>query len=143
MYSLYEGSVKVGFESKTVYELLDKLPDTKGEEEFGAESFHGDVFAYDHDEWADWINFLLHDEGGLAMDLEDGETTEELLSGWLRDRKLPRELRRGQTVVCIDGGGDLEEFWHVFDGDPDVETINDMLNRCMPDYGYRIVAERP
>ena len=141
MYSLYEGSVKAGFESETVFELLDKLPDTEGEGEFGSQVFHGRAYAYDREGWEDWIRFLLDDEDGFALDLEDWETVESRLAGWLKDRGLPRELGDGQVVVCVDRDSDLEERWRVFDGDPDLATINEMLSWCAPDYGYRIVYE--
>lgn len=144
MYSLYEGSVEAGFEGGTVYELLDGLPDAEvdDEDEYGSQAFHGSVYVYDREGWNDWVRFLLEDEGGLAEDLEDGGTVEGLLADWLRERRLPRELVAGQVAVCVRRAGDLEERWRVFDGDPDPESVNEMLSWCAPDYGYRVVRER-
>ena len=144
MYSLYEGSVKIGFDSETVYELLDRLPDdgADGEGEYGPQEFHGRVYAYDREDWADWIYALSNeDDGYLIDDLEDGDTVEGLLAGWLKDRRLPRELSAGQIAVCVMRAGDLEERWRMFDGDPEPEAVNEMLSWCAPDYGYRVVRE--
>lgn len=66
---------------------------------------------------------------------------EGLLTGWLKGRRLPRELASGQVAVCVMRAGDFEERWRVFDGDPDLESVNEMLSWCAPDYGYRIVHE--
>lgn len=144
MYSLYEGSVKVGFEGGTVYELLEGLPDDDAavEGEYGPCEFHGKVYVYDREGWDDWIYALSNDDDGyLIEDLEDGDTVDGLLAGWLKDRRLPRELAAGQVAVCAVRDGDREERWRVFDGDPDPESINEMLSWCAPDYGYRIVHE--
>ena len=144
MYSLYEGSVKVGFEGGTVYELLEGLPDddTAVEGEYGPCEFHGKVYVYDRKSWDDWIYALSNDDDGyLIEDLEDGDTVDGLLAGWLKDRRLPRELAAGQVAVCAVRDGDFEERWRVFDGDLDLDSVNEMLSWCAPDYGYRIVRE--
>lgn len=137
MYSLYEGSVKVGFESETVLELLQKLNWEKGEKEYGSESFRSfvDIFATP-EEWASHVDYIFFD----SELYEDSEECEREGIKRLREAGVPRSIDAGQCVIGIDDEyGDSKYL--LFDGSPSVEDINSAFEQCLPDDGYRIVEE--
>lgn len=137
MYTLYEGSVKVGFESNSILELLSKLNFEKGEKEYGEEYFHGNVDLYETPkEWADWVEGY-HFEDDLDC-YDDEEDRERQSREWLKDTHMPRTISKGQVVIYFDG---LRDEYKLFDGDPDLESVNESLARCFPDNGYRVVDE--
>lgn len=137
MYSLYEGSVKVGFESESVMELLEKLNYGNGEAEYGSEPFRSYLDVYETPEdWSDYLNSVPFNPEMY----EEFEDCEQEGMRWLAETGAPRSIDNGQCVVYVDDGREEGEYL-VFDGEPDIETINGALERCLPDDGYRIVEE--
>lgn len=137
MYSLYEGSVKVGFESDSVMELLEKLNSGDGEEEYGAEPFRSfvDVFATPDD----WSRYLQHVVFNPEMYDEDADCEREGIKE-LESMGVPRTIEDGQCVIFVEDEYGEGEY-HLFDGMPDIDTVNGAFERCLPDDGYRIIEE--
>lgn len=140
MFALYEGSVKLGFESDTLKELLDKLNFERGEDEFGERAFAGAVDLYDTPEsWSRWVEDYHFNDDMEAYD--DEEDRERQSAEWLRETGMPRTLDDGALIVYVESPDCSFKYLLFPDGAPDLRAINAAIDEVMPNYGYRIVEE--
>lgn len=140
MFALYEGSVKLGFESATLAGLLGKLNFGRGEDEYEGREFAGAVDLYDAPEsWSRWVeDYHFNDD----MEAYDGEDDRERQSAeWLRETGMPRTLDDGALIAYVESPDYSFKYLLFPDGTPDLQAVNAAIEEVMPDYGYRIVEE--
>lgn len=139
MYVLYEGTVKIGFESETLSELIEKLSWEEGGAEYGSRRFNGEIDVYYGTEaWQNHID-ALHPVEGYEDEADPDDAREKDIAQWLNEIGMPREIGDADSVICV--GGYDGEVHALFVSAPTPEELNELFAKCMSDMGYRIVEE--